>query len=215
MTRPGAAVRAVVFDVGGVLTEPLGETIGRRMLQTGVDLEVMASVMLPMFASPTDGDEPAHRLERGEITIADFVASMGDHADLVRRVLDPASADFAIVLSPHHGMQALVAELKEAGFATGLLSNSIREWQAAWDAAITDPGTFDARVFSWDVGLRKPNPAAYHLVCDRLGVAPAEVLFLDDFEPMVAGARDAGLQALHVRDHATAIAEVRSLLSLD
>lgn len=215
MTPPGAAIRAVVFDVGGVLTEPLGETIGRRMVQTGVDLDVIAAVMLPMFASATDGDEPAHRIERGEITIDDFVALMGEHADMVRRVMDPASADFAIALAPHHGMQAFAAELKAAGFVTGVLSNSIREWQPAWDGAITDVARFDVRVFSWEVGLRKPNPAAYHLVCERLGTAPAETLFLDDFEPMVVGARAAGLHAVHVRDHTAAIAEVRALLFPD
>lgn len=57
----------------------------------------------------------------------------------------------------------------------------------------------DVIVYSHEVGLAKPDPRAYTLTADRLGVQPHEIVFLDDVEANVAGARDAGWHAvLHV-----------------
>jgi putative hydrolase of the HAD superfamily len=53
----------------------------------------------------------------------------------------------------------------------------------------------------------------YALACARLGVRPDETVFLDDTEPCVTGAREAGLHALHYRDNARAIADIDRLLA--
>jgi HAD superfamily hydrolase (TIGR01509 family) len=62
--------------------------------------------------------------------------------------------------------------------------------------------------------MRKPDPAIYHHACTLIGTDPAETLFLDDSAAMAAGAEAAGLRALHVTDHAAAVAEVHRLLDL-
>ena len=57
----------------------------------------------------------------------------------------------------------------------------------------------DLLVYSHEVGLAKPDPRIYALTSDRLGVRPDEIVFLDDDEPRVEGARRAGWHAvLHV-----------------
>jgi FMN phosphatase YigB (HAD superfamily) len=57
----------------------------------------------------------------------------------------------------------------------------------------------DLLVYSHEVGLAKPDPAIYELTARRLGVRPEEIVFLDDDEPRVEGARRAGWHAvLHV-----------------
>jgi len=45
-------------------------------------------------------------------------------------------------------------------------------------------------------GTRKPAPAAYRLVLDRLGVAPDQAVFVDDQPANAAGAADAGMAAV-------------------
>jgi putative hydrolase of the HAD superfamily len=70
----------------------------------------------------------------------------------------------------------------------------------------------DVVVYSHEIGVRKPDPAAYLLVCDRLGVAPAEAVFLDDKEVAVDGARAVGMAAVLFRDNAQAVADLEALL---
>ena len=50
----------------------------------------------------------------------------------------------------------------------------------------------------------------YTLALDRLQISLTK-LFLDDFEPMVKGAQQVGIHAIHVSDHAEAIKEVQEL----
>ena len=59
----------------------------------------------------------------------------------------------------------------------------------------------------------KPDPRIYQLICSRLNVSPEEMIFLDDSDICVAGARDAGIHAAHYQDNAQAIAEIEKLLT--
>jgi putative hydrolase of the HAD superfamily len=58
----------------------------------------------------------------------------------------------------------------------------------------------------------KPDPRIYRLACARLGVRPAETVFVDDNELMVDGARAVGIQAVLFEDNAQAIAAIEDRL---
>jgi HAD superfamily hydrolase (TIGR01509 family) len=68
-------------------------------------------------------------------------------------------------------------------------------------------------VYSHEVGLSKPDPRVYALTCERLGVSPQEVVFLDDTPRIVEGALAAGWQAVLFQDTGQAIAEVEAHLT--
>lgn len=57
-------------------------------------------------------------------------------------------------------------------------------------------GRFDPMLFSYQLGVLKPDPEAFRLTVERIGVPPEQVLFIDDTAANVLGARNAGLQAL-------------------
>lgn len=212
---PSSPIRAVLFDAGGVLTTPLGPAMVAAAVAAGVDLHQVGPTLLHAFASSGDGDEPIHRLERGEITLDDLLRGMGEHEEQVRRLLDPASPGFGLRnLRRHDGMHQLLADVRATGRKVGVVSNVVREWQETWDAFTPADSDLDAKVLSWEVGARKPGAAIYRLAAERAGVAVEEVLFLDDFPVMVEGARAVGMQALLVSDHDDAIAEVRRILAL-
>ena len=67
-------------------------------------------------------------------------------------------------------------------------------------------------VYSHEEGLEKPDPRFYRIVTGRLGVEPAEAVFLDDWEPAVDGARAAGLRAVLFQDNEQAIADMEAFL---
>ena len=210
-----SVIRAVCFDVAGVLTESIGMAFVAQTQRAGLDLLDLQRSALSAFASPGDGDLPAHRLERGEISLEEFLAGL-DPADRASRVLmDPASKYFVPDhFAPSEAMHGFVAELRGLGYRTAVISNSVTEWVPWWNKVIPPADQFDSIVYSCSVGLRKPNPAIYYQALIALGVEPQEALFLDDFEAMVEGARAIGMQAVHVVDHARAITEARGLLGL-
>lgn len=58
---------------------------------------------------------------------------------------------------------------------------------------------FDAIHGSYQLGARKPEPAAYHEVLRREGLSPSQVVFVDDLDVNVAAARQLGIDAIVFR----------------
>jgi putative hydrolase of the HAD superfamily len=71
---------------------------------------------------------------------------------------------------------------------------------------------FDAVVNSADVGLRKPDPAIFRLVLERLGVTPHQAILVHGGLRSVDLARELGVHAVQFVDSATALAELEALL---
>jgi putative hydrolase of the HAD superfamily len=73
---------------------------------------------------------------------------------------------------------------------------------------------FEVVIESAKVGLRKPDPAIYHLACDELGVTPPEAVFLDDFGVNLKGARALGMATIKVDETMRAIDELEAVLGI-
>jgi len=58
---------------------------------------------------------------------------------------------------------------------------------------------FDDVVISAEVGVAKPEAAVFRMAAERLGLAPAECVFVDDWDKNVEAAREVGMHALHFR----------------
>ncbi|TDD38536.1 HAD family phosphatase [Actinomadura sp. KC06] len=93
-------------------------------------------------------------------------------------------------------MVALVHELADQGRTLGLLSNIIGDLVPRFEARHGDwLSRFDALTYSCHIGVAKPDPRAYEICADRLGVRTADVLFFDDTERNVLAARKTGMRA--------------------
>lgn len=212
---PSESIKAVVFDVGGVLTSPLRETFEKISAGGVVDLDKVGPQFRDTFMVGHDGDLPSHRLERGEITIDEFVATLGEARDAVWTLMHPESPHSLFThVTPHAGMHGLVDDARRAGYKTGIVSNIFTEYIPRWDQITNHVGRFDSVVYSCSVGVRKPNKAIFDIALAELALQAHEVLFIDDTIDMVTAARNYGFVAVEVADHATAIAEARSILSI-
>ena len=74
---------------------------------------------------------------------------------------------------------------------------------------------FDVFIESALVGLRKPDPRIYELVCRELGVAPARAAFLDDIGRNLKTARALGMTTIKVDDPDGALRELGGILGFD
>lgn len=206
MTANGAtgAITTVLFDFAGVLTS---SPWGAMAAAGGGDLELLIG------SYEEDGDHPWHRVERGEITIADWITEVTAEAD--RR---GAAVDFSVLqqllgeMTVHQQVVERIRQLRAEGYRTALITNNVREASATWRALIPLDELFDVVVDSCEVGMRKPNPAIYQHALDLLGRTPEEAVFLDDSPGNVAGAKVAGLAGIHVADPDEALAELDRLL---
>lgn len=113
--------------------------------------------------------------------------------------IDPAwliASDVASWSVYHDEVWALAARFRAAGGRTALLSNSGPEVMARVRADRSLDARFDAVVISCEVGLAKPDPRIYRLCLERLALAPAAALFVDDRADNVEAAGRVGLQTL-------------------
>jgi epoxide hydrolase-like predicted phosphatase len=67
-------------------------------------------------------------------------------------------------------------------------------------------------VYSYEVGVEKPDRRIYEITCQRLGVDPSEVVFLDDLEANVTAARQLGMRAVLFHNTTQAITDVDAFL---
>ena len=206
------ALRGVITDWGGVMTNPLLETVRAWIEADDIDFDSYLAVMRAWVSAAYTGAgagggaaNPVHALERGECTDAEFERLLA--AEIVRRDGTPVTADglltrmFAASLLSDP-MQHLLRGVRAAGLRTALLSNS---WGLADYPRHLFPGLFDAVVLSAEVGMRKPEERIFRHAAALLGLAPEQCVFIDDIEANVLAAEAIGMTGvLHVNPAETA-----------
>jgi epoxide hydrolase-like predicted phosphatase len=198
-------IRAVVFDIGGVLefTPDLGVN-GTWEARLGLSQGELNQRMYDAWRGGSIGtitEQDVHRAVRERLGLDDrLLAEFMDH--VWREYLGTANTElieYARGLRPR--------------YRTGILSNSFVGAREREQALYGFEDLVDEIVYSHECGMSKPDPGIYALTCERLGVEPDRMVFLDDSEPCVAGAREAGIHAVLYAGNAQAIRDIESLLS--
>jgi putative hydrolase of the HAD superfamily len=89
---------------------------------------------------------------------------------------------------------AFVREVRAAGRKVGLATNATDLLPADLDA-LDLTGEIDVVINSWDVKIHKPAPGYFARSAELIGELPKHILFVDDDERVVRGARAAGMSA--------------------
>jgi putative hydrolase of the HAD superfamily len=193
-------VTGLIIDWGGVMTNPIAETVNAWLEAEGIERSSYVTIMRSWISlAYGDGQEenPIHALERGECEDEEFERLLARH--LVRLDGGPVSPAgllermfAASVLS--QAMRDAVRALRRAGLRTVLLSNS---WGRGGYPRQLFPELFDAVVISREVGMRKPEERIFRHAVDLLGLPASECVFIDDLEANVMAAEAIGLIGLH------------------
>jgi len=211
-------IRSVIFDLGGTLVdfhsgaadwrgmEARGVAAFRRFLDergcAPSESEFNASVWSALHAgwqAATAGQANLRLLDLVAATAAHFGMVLDDPAQMqAARVYAAAVAEGSV---PCDGVCETLSALTERGLRLGLLSNTM--WPGQFHRQDLErfglAEFLDVMVFSSDVGLWKPNAAAFQYVTDQLGVSPAEAVFVGDLPEIdVAGSQRAGLRAIWI-----------------
>ena len=211
-------IAAVVFDIGGVVQDSPLHAIARYERERGIEPNAINRVVVAA------GEQGAWaRLERGELTAQTFVEPFEADCRAHGIAIDGRylMAKIAETSVPRPVMLEAIRRIRVAGLRVAALTNN---WVA--DTPRHEPdGAETARsrlqlhfhvfVESAVVGLRKPDPRIYSLVCEKLGLPPSRVAFLDDIGRNLKPARELGMATIKVDDPEQALRELGALLGLD
>lgn len=182
-------IRAVIFDYGMVLSKPADPAAHARLV---------AISGLPAEALDRAYWRHRHEYDLG-LTGSQFwnrVAADNDVTFTPKQIEGLIESDVLMWTSVNEEMLAWVVSLQNAGLRTAILSNMTHEIMTFMCQEHGWLTHFDHLTWSCELGIAKPDPAIYLHTCEKLGVAPAEALFLDDKLENVAAARATGLHAL-------------------
>jgi epoxide hydrolase-like predicted phosphatase len=200
------AVRAVVFDIGGVLEVPTDITLDGRW-------ERRLGLRPGKFFDRLRRSGLGRDANLGRISEADFAQALGrlyglDESateellaelwDWYSGELNTEMADYFQRLRPRYG--------------TAILSNAAAGGRREEERRYGFSAMADVFVYSYEVGIEKPDRRIYEITCERLGVRPSEVVFLDDLEVNVVAARQVGMRAVRFQSTAQAIYEMEACL---
>ena len=198
------AIRAVVFDIGGVL-EYTPRTGWEQKWENKLGLEEggIAGKVRDIWVGGSLGTISEEEMEKGvrerlELNPADFDSFMADLWE-------------EYVGTPNTDMIEYFAGLRSR-YRTAIISNSFVGAREREEELYHFGEMCELIVYSHEVGARKPEPRIFEMAWTQLGIEPAEMIFLDDVEGHINAARALGINGVVFRDSAQAIAEIENLL---
>ena len=200
---PGHAAEAFLFDLGGVLLE--------------IDFNRAIAAWSPYSALPADvlrkrfrHDLQYERHERGEITATEYFAYLATTLQLTASFEQIEKGWNSIYIGEILQTRELVESMRRV-LPCYAFTNTNASHMATWTKRFPGVVGAFARIFaSHELGLRKPERAAFERVCALTGTSAASILFFDDLAENVRAAEDAGFQGVLVKTPEDVAAALRS-----
>jgi putative hydrolase of the HAD superfamily len=177
-------IQAILFDADGVLQRPAAyRSAAWQHLVTDQNVEEFIAAL---------GDAEAKAIAGGR----DFVTAC---SDLIVRWQCKGGIQEALrvwtMIEPDADIVDVVRALRQNGLTCCLATNQEPYRASFMSQQLGYSRLFDREFYSCHMGIAKPEPAYFRSIVDELGVSAANVLFLDDREDNVNGAKEAGLNA--------------------
>lgn len=206
---------AVIFDFGGVITSSPFEAFARFEVERGLPADTIRRI------NATNPDSNAWALfERSEIDATTFDRMFADEASRLGHAIQ--GRDILALLSGdiRPAMVAMLDQLKADGFRLGCITNNVPSGKGAGmatnqtkaDAISAVMTRFEQVIESSKVGIRKPDPRIYEMMCAQLGVVPSACVYLDDLGINCKPAAMLGMHAIKVVSEAQALEALRAAL---
>jgi putative hydrolase of the HAD superfamily len=210
--------RAVIFDFGGVITSSPFEAFNRLEAERGLPQDFVRRVN----AINPDSNAWA-QFERAEIDTAAFDTLFAAEALAQGHALEGGAVLSVLAGAVRPAMVAALDTLVAAGLRIGCITNNVPTGSGAGLARSSDRADALEQIFarfehvieSSKAGVRKPDPRIYQMMCDALGLAPAECIYLDDLGVNCKPAAQLGMHAIKVTGEAQALADLSAVLAID
>jgi putative hydrolase of the HAD superfamily len=208
-------ITTVIFDFGGVITSSPFDAFERLEATQG---QPIGSVRRINSVNP---DTNAWALfERAEIDAQQFDTLFFQEAAVLGIKLRGADVLSVLAGDVRPEMVAALDLLKRKGFMLGCITNNVPSGKGAGMALTEEKAAvvsgimarFDHVIESSKVGVRKPDPKIYLMMCQALGVEPNNCIYLDDLGINCKPAAALGMAAIKVISGPQALSELGQIL---
>lgn len=200
-------IKAVVFDVGGVLMywsrRAIYEDLKRELGFNDQTIDIFWKKYVHPFGKGKVSEAELWRQASHELGIR-----------LVKSDENLLGRTFARTIKPYKEVLEYAASLRNRGFKIAALSNT-NEVHAKYMRRIGVFQPFDYVCLSNEVGVRKPDPKIYELVLEKLKVKPEETIFIDDTPEHVEAAKKMGMRPILARNPQKIIEDINTELGKD
>ena len=206
------AIRVVMFDIGGILEViPEGGDPATRF--PALDEEWNTRLNLPPGHLTQCFDAVAADGAYGRCTYDEWSQRFQTSTGMNQSDFDTYMVAFWDIYmgGPNEELIAWFRALRPR-YRTAILSNSFVGAREHEEERYGFTSMVDLAIYSHEEGVHKPDPRIYAIAIERLGVAPGEIVFLDDRPENVDAARAAGIQAVLFTSTAQVIADIEALL---
>lgn len=207
-------IAGVLCDLGGVLIDAPFDAFTALEEESGATRGAVREI------NSRNPDQNAWaRIERGEITTAEFVdlftieAHEAGYRLPARAIIDVVHSITAAVHGADAAMVAALRDCRERGLRLALVTNNVKPLGTTPDAAWLFE-LFDVVVESCLVGTRKPEAEIYHRALGLLGIPAEQAVMLDDLGINLKTARALGMRTIKVIDPPRAARELVELAGL-
>jgi putative hydrolase of the HAD superfamily len=209
-------IEAIIWDFGGVFTTSPFEAFARYEAEHGLPKDFIRQIN----AENPDTNAWA-RFERTELSPAEFDKAFAAEARAKGHEV-PGRDVIELLHGELRPEMVRALEICKARFKTGCITNNVKPekggefWEEGGRAAAIHPvmELFDHVIESSKVGLRKPDPRIYEMMCEALDVAPASCAYLDDLGINCKPARAMGMSTIKVLSAEQAISDLETLTGL-
>lgn len=207
-------IEAVIWDFGGVFTTSPFEAFARYERERGLPVNLIRQIN-----GANHLENAWARFERAETDLDTFDKEFAAEAKALG--FDVPGRDIIPLLAGDFRPEMIEALRRiKTRFRTGCITNNVPSMQAAgagtpanlYKSEIME--LFDHLIESSKIGLRKPDPKIYALMCEALGVAPGACVYLDDLGVNCKPARAMGMTTIKVESGPQAIAELEAAMGM-
>lgn len=186
-TPSSCKVKVVVFDFGGVIAKTDHQEINQFIATSlHISLEEAQAAKILLKQDTAQGKEESDFWKLFAISRG---IQLPDH--WMEKLSDAKFRALKVV----PGMIEIVKDLQQQGFQTALLSNVIKS-QAQIKSKLGYYELFNPTLFSYEIGVSKPDPKAFHILLDRLKTDSSSILFIDNKLPNVKAAQEQGMDSI-------------------
>ncbi len=187
------AVRAVIWDMGGVL-------LRNMMPEPRIRLADKYGLTEPQLENLVFANPVSAKATLGQASVEELWEYVARSLNIDRKELPAFETAFWSSDRVDEDLIDFIRSL-HARYKTGLLSNAFGDTRPSVNVRFPRLlEVFDVSLFSAEVGLAKPDGRFYQLMLERLGVKAEESIFVDDFPENVEGARALGIRGVQFKN---------------
>ena len=195
-------IKAIIFDLGGVLIDVDMNRCFHNIKALGVDVDSLTKTSSESNAPVSTVCEGVtisgalHEYQIGKIPTDKFITmiqQISTPGTTRQQVLDAWNS--CLLTLPKYKLD-FVKQLRNEGYATYLLSNTNdAHWKYILETSFPEPAEnyFDKLFLSQEMGMAKPNPEIYAEVLRQISTPADECLFIDDSSANCKAAETLGI----------------------